>query len=128
MRRAHRNSEVISSFGIGLTVTTAVFATDPGDMYVLRDDANVEFGGVMDEKIEWLKNWFRQKIHIDSIQDMEHANYLERRLIDSVSVIELVVAAEERFEIGFTGEVFDDPRFSTIAGLAQIIAELEERA
>ena len=80
----------------------------------------------MKEKIDWLKEWFRGRAHIDSIRDVENVNYLDERLIDSVSVIELITAAEEKYNVGFSGEAFDDPRFASIAGLAQIIEELEQ--
>jgi len=92
----------------------------------LQDGAKYDPGGLMEEKIDWLKEWFGQKVHIGSIRGVEHINYLERRLIDSVAVIELIVAAEERFNIGFSSEAFDDPRFATISGLAEIIGELEQ--
>ena len=79
----------------------------------------------MEEKIDWVNEWFGQKVHIECVCDVDHINYLERRLIDSVSVIGLIMVAEECFNIGFSSEAFHDPQFATISGLAEIFGELE---
>ncbi len=55
---------------------------------------------------------------------IESANYFEIGLIDSFGVIELIEALESNFNIQFEQKHFQDRRFSSINGLAEILSEL----
>jgi acyl carrier protein len=48
-------------------------------------------------------------------------NFLETGLIDSLGVIDLVMAIESEFKISFRNEDFEDPRFPTVGGLIAIV-------
>lgn len=48
-------------------------------------------------------------------------NYLLAGLIDSLGLIDLVMALEERFGIAFTSDEFEDPRFRIVGGLIEIV-------
>nr|WP_279381356.1 acyl carrier protein [Candidatus Thiosymbion oneisti] len=50
-------------------------------------------------------------------------NYFEVGAIDSFSVIELIENVENRFSIRFTEQDFQDRRFVTLSGLAELIRE-----
>lgn len=73
---------------------------------------------------QWLCDWFvsRQKIKGDARQQ-KHVDYFEAALLTSLEVIEFVSDIEERFGVSFSEEDFHDPRFVTIAGVAELVAE-----
>jgi acyl carrier protein len=77
----------------------------------------------MEPKIDWLKTWFSQKS--DLPENIEEKNYFESGLIDSFTVIELIESLENEFDIRFQESNFQDRRFATIKGLAQIIEEIQ---
>ena len=68
----------------------------------------------------WLRDWFAARgagvLKLDE-------NYFDAGAIDSFGVIELIEAIESRNEIKFRQHDFQDRRFSTIRGLAEIIGE-----
>jgi acyl carrier protein len=67
----------------------------------------------------WLDHWFAKR---GATLDREE-NYFDAGAIDSFGVIELIEAIEEHFAIQFGERDFQDRRFSTIAGLAEITNE-----
>ena len=77
---------------------------------------------------------FKEGLHIKEVEwkiweplpagDLLNLNYFELNLIDSLRVLEFVTAIEERFRIRFRQEDFQDPGFSTIEGLTELIAGL----
>ena len=76
----------------------------------------------------WLVDWFKKKNKSKGI-DIEASgndNYFELGLIDSLEIVELIVGAEKEFGIKFTDKHFQDRRFATINGLAEIIGELSK--
>jgi len=77
----------------------------------------------MQSTVDWLKNWFSQKSKLP--ENIETKNYFEVGLIDSFAVIELIESVESEFHITFQESNFQDRRFSTIQGLAEIIEELK---
>tara|TARA_B100000315_G_C14490379_1_gene547300 strand:- start:718 stop:969 length:252 start_codon:yes stop_codon:yes gene_type:complete len=77
----------------------------------------------MNECIKWLKDYFRSRNNHSENPDRS-ANYFEAGLIDSLGLIELIDEIETKFNIRFNQEHFQDRRFSTIEGLAEIIEGL----
>ena len=61
-----------------------------------------------------------------SLEEQLDDNYFELGLINSLDIIELISDMEDHFEISFTERHFQDRRFSSIAGLSDLIAELSE--
>lgn len=60
--------------------------------------------------------------------DCAGVNYFEAGFIDSFGVIELIDAIESEFGIELSESHYEDRRFATIDGLADIIvAELQKR-
>lgn len=77
--------------------------------------------------VNWLKQWFINQNNLSEFpDDAENKNYFEMGLIDSFNVIELIEAIETEFEIKFNQDHFQDRRFSTINGLAEIITEIKQ--
>lgn len=77
----------------------------------------------MQQFIEWLKDYFSKDSELP--EDAGSINYFEAGLIDSFGIILLVEAIEQEFGIQFTDTHFQDRRFSTINGLAEIINEIK---
>ena len=77
----------------------------------------------MQHKVDWLKAWFSQESQLP--ENVEEKNYFEACLIDSFTVIELIEAVEKEFNIRFQESNFQDRRFATIQGLAEIIEEIQ---
>jgi len=74
----------------------------------------------------WLLCWFRkQRLEIVQRSDEEllRADYFAAEFIDSLGVVELIGDAEAKFGIRFDESDFQDRRFSTVEGLANIIRE-----
>ncbi len=78
----------------------------------------------MQETIDWLKNYFAKSASLPA--GVEELNYFEIGLIDSLGVIELIENIESHFNIQFTEMNFQERRFSTIKGLAEIIKDIKK--
>ncbi len=84
----------------------------------------------MDNKIvNWLIELFKKNDEkafesiSNEIEDMKNRNYFELGLIDSFGIIILIEEIESHYSIRLTEKHFEQRRFSTIAGLAEIIEE-----
>lgn len=75
----------------------------------------------------WLCDWFvsRRKFKGD-VSRLPEMNYFEAGLLTSLEVIEFVSEIEERFGVQFSEQDFQDPRFSSISGLSELIIENEQ--
>lgn len=72
----------------------------------------------------WIIDWFIQNTDIqkDEIIKNLSENYLELGWIDSLKFISFITDIEEKFEILFSNDSFQDRNFSTIKGLAKIVS------
>lgn len=71
----------------------------------------------------WLINWFVENSDF-SKEDVESnldSNYFEQGWIDSFSFINFISDMEEKFEISFSNDEFQNREFATVNGLAKII-------
>jgi len=84
------------------------------------DDATM----LRDACIDWIAGWFAARAPIPPGFDLVSGNYFEAGLIDSFDVIELIEAIEAEFRIRFTEIHFQDRRFTTVGGLADIVQSL----
>ncbi len=81
----------------------------------------------MEAEIEqWLRGWFQARGAAGATEASPTVDYFESKWIDSLAVIELIEAAEEKFAIHFREDDFMDRRFSSLGGLTQIISELRQ--
>jgi acyl carrier protein len=75
-------------------------------------------------ELEWLREWFSARGELPAcVEDLRALNYFEAALIDSLGVIDLITDIEERYQIAFSSEDFLDRRFSTVGGLADMLAQ-----
>ena len=72
----------------------------------------------------WLCDWFvsRRKFKGD-LTGLANINYFDAGLLTSLEVIEFVSEVEACFGVQFSEQDFQDPRFVTVAGLSQLIAD-----
>ena len=77
---------------------------------------------------EWLLEWFRGHGSLPalSLEQLLTANYIQDGWIDSFTIISLIEESERTFSIRYNHEHFQEPRFMTVSGLAQIIDQLKE--
>lgn len=82
----------------------------------------------LSDSMDWLLTWFGKRGDgpKGNREHQRETNYFESGLIDSFGVIELIGDAESEFGIQFTEQHFQDRRFATIGGLAEIICELSD--
>jgi len=74
------------------------------------------------------KDFIFKYFKIDKMTDIDEKeilsyNYIEKGLIDSFGVIELISTVESAFDFVFSENDFKAERFSTIGGLIKIIEE-----
>lgn len=79
----------------------------------------------MDEVSTWLLDWFAGRGEVPGATPEERlaVSYFDAKLIDSMSVVELLEAVEARFAMRFSEADFQDRRFFTIGGLATLVRE-----
>jgi D-alanine--poly(phosphoribitol) ligase subunit 2 len=68
---------------------------------------------------KWLQNWFAAR----GATVARDQNYFDSNAIDSFGVIEMIEEIEDHFKLKFRQHDFQDRRFATVAGLAEIINE-----
>ena len=74
------------------------------------------------EIIKWLHSWFKTNTNRDKTTELgETVNFFEGVDLDSMEVLQLIEDVEKEFSIYFNQEEFQDPRFSYISGLADLI-------
>ena len=75
----------------------------------------------MEEYLQWVKTYF----FADSIpENVDNLNYFDAGLVNSLGIIDLIEKIESTFLISLNESHFQQRRFATISGLAEIIAEL----
>lgn len=70
---------------------------------------------------DWLRDWFAERE--PDIELGGDENYFDAGVIDSFGTIELIEEIETRFDIRFDERDFQDRRFATLGGLAEVILE-----
>lgn len=75
----------------------------------------------MTDHTTWLFDWFRARAPRVTLAAED--NYFSAGAIDSFGVIELIEDMEQAFAVRFTQDDFQDRRFSSVAGLAALLAE-----
>ncbi len=71
----------------------------------------------------WIIDWFEENTGLkkDEIKSKLHDNYFEKGWIDSFKFISFITDIEERFNIRFSNDEFQDRSFSTIEGIVRIV-------
>ncbi len=70
--------------------------------------------------------WFEKRGSVPGATPAEKAacDYFAAGLIDSMAVVELISELETQFGVRFLDSHFQERRFSTIGGIAEIVEEL----
>jgi acyl carrier protein len=78
---------------------------------------------VKEKAQEWLKDWFvsRGKIGKQASHAILEQDYFEAGWLSSMEVVEFVTEIEQRYGMQFSDGDLQDPRFVSIAGLADLI-------
>lgn len=69
---------------------------------------------------------FRQFAQLpgDSVADQLSVEYLDDGILDSMAVVELVVALEDRFDVFFDPDDLESTEFRTAGGIGRIVSRL----
>lgn len=78
---------------------------------------------------EWIIDWFvnHGTADKDELCTNMDSNFFENEYIDSFSFIKLINDIEEKFNISFDNEEFQDRSFATITGLGKCIEKCVKR-
>ena len=85
----------------------------------------------MNEIERWLVEHFAANGELppgEAAEGLLEVNYFERRLLDSLGIVQMIVGLEEDFGVRLGPDQMQDPRFCTIRGLSQIVGEAQARA
>jgi acyl carrier protein len=80
----------------------------------------------MTDTFVWLQNWFRNQsavVESDPTQ-LRAVDYFAAGYVDSLGIVTLIRDIENELGVTFTMEAYDDPGFSTVGGLADIVEAL----
>ena len=76
---------------------------------------------MIDDVKTWIVEWFKENTELKDDEIGVHDNYFEKGWIDSFKFISFITNIEERFDIRFSNDEFQDRSFSTIEGIVEII-------
>ncbi len=76
-----------------------------------------------DDVSSWIVDWFssRGKLRCSAREALE-IDYLQSGLLTSLEIVEFVSEIENRFGMQFSETEMQDPRFSTIGGIGELVA------
>lgn len=89
---------------------------------LLRAASRLKGSALNREVSIWVVDWFssRGKLRC-AMEEALEIDYLQSGLLTSLEIVELVTELEDRFGIQFSEAEMQDPRFSTIGGIAELI-------
>ena len=76
---------------------------------------------MIDDVKTWIVEWFKENTELKDDEIGVNDNYFEKGWIDSFQFISFITNIEERFDIRFSNDEFQDRSFSTIEGIVKII-------
>lgn len=100
-----------------------------GDHLAEATSAEAHSNDRLREPSDWLCDWFvgRKKFKGETAVLLS-LNYFEAGLLSSLEVIEFISEIESRFGVTFSEQDFQDPRFVTIAGVSELISDLQAKS
>jgi acyl carrier protein len=77
----------------------------------------------MSEPLRWLIEYLTAhgKLGELAVEGVLEENYVALGLLDSLGVVQMLMGLEEQFGVWLTPEEMQDPRFCSIAGLAELV-------
>lgn len=79
--------------------------------------------------LDWVLEWFEKNRDIASDEAKQHLddNFFELGYIDSFGFIMLISAVQERFNITFDNDQFQDRSFATLKGFANALERMSKK-
>lgn len=74
-----------------------------------------------DDVKTWIIEWFKENTELKEGEMGVKDDYFEKGWVDSFKFIFFIANIEERFDIRFSNDEFQDRSFSTIEGITKII-------
>lgn len=78
-----------------------------------------------DQFYDWMINFISDKSDLNGkeVTDLIQDNIFDKGYVDSFGLMTMIVKLEEDYEIQFDPDDFQDRRFATIKGLAELVEE-----
>lgn len=79
----------------------------------------------MSDPRSWLIAYFEANGELAGrqVEDLLDENYVSLELLDSLGIVQMLVGLEEDFGVWLDPAEMQDPRFCSIAGLAELVDE-----
>jgi acyl carrier protein len=75
------------------------------------------------EILSWIVEWFVSRGKpVGSTREALQVDYLQSGLLTSLEIVELVAAIEDHYGVQFSEADMQDPRFSSIGGMSELVA------
>lgn len=73
----------------------------------------------------WLIAYFSEQGQLGGrdVASLVDANYVSEELLDSLAIVEMLAGIEDEFGVWLEPDQMQDPRFCSIAGLAELVEE-----
>jgi len=84
----------------------------------------------MSEPLRWLIGYVTEhgKLGGAAVEELLEENYVALGLLDSLGVVQMLIGIEEEFGVWLDPDEMQDPRFCSIAGLAELVEHARARA
>ncbi|MFC1717384.1 phosphopantetheine-binding protein [Candidatus Poribacteria bacterium] len=81
---------------------------------------------MQNEVRDFVIDYFREKglPDINTVTELLSYNYLDKGIIDSFGIVEMIVSLEEEFGVTFPPEEMQKEEFGTVGGLIDIVESL----
>jgi acyl carrier protein len=78
----------------------------------------------------WLVSYFERhgKLNGRDVDELVDENFVSMELLDSLGIVEMLTGIEDEFGVWLEPSEMQDPRFCSIAGLAELVEESRARA
>jgi acyl carrier protein len=79
----------------------------------------------MSEARAWIEGYFKDHADLGgrNVSELAEANYVSAKLLSSLGIVQLLVGIEEELGVWLDPDEMQDPRFCSIAGLAELVEE-----
>jgi acyl carrier protein len=84
----------------------------------------------MSEPLQWLIDYVSAhgKLGDLTVEELLDEHYVAIGLLDSLGVVQMLIGIEEEFGVWLNPDEMQDPRFGSIAGLAELVESSRARA
>jgi acyl carrier protein len=96
----------------------------------MREEDAARLADAPSEPLSWLVDYVAEHGTLEdlAVEEFLEENYVAIGLLDSLGVVQMLVGVEEEFGVWLSSEEMQDPRFCSIAGLAELVEASRTRA